>query len=177
MLVYAGLAFAPPSNFLQMKIKFLLLLLAGNYLATAQLVSPVLLGSSTGEGNLPNAHIFWTCGELSVATLTNATNQITQGFWQPEVIDLVSSVNGPLQTEYGIECWPNPVSNTLQITFNFGNPVDIALFSLDGRLIFKESSVTSGHVLSMAPWPASMYLLRFTTTEGDWILTQKIIKQ
>lgn len=159
-----------------MKKKFLLLLLAGNYLASGQSVAPVLLGSSTGEGDLPNTHIFWTCGELSVATLTNATNQITQGFWQPEVT-MFTSVNSPLQAEYGIECWPNPVSDALQITFNFGNPVDIALFSLDGRLLFKESSIASGHLVSMSPWPASMYLLRFTTTDGNWILTQKIIKQ
>lgn len=160
-----------------MKKKFLLLFLAGNYLASGQSVSPVLLGSSTGEGNLPNAHIYWSSGELAVATLDGTTNQITQGFWQPEVIDVVSSVNGPMQAEYGIECWPNPVSNVLQITFNFGNPVDIALFSIEGRLLFKESAVSSGHVVPMALWPASMYLLRFTTTDGNWILTQKIVKQ
>lgn len=154
----------------------LLLLLAGSCLATGQSVVPVLLGSGTGNGSLTNARIFWSLGELSVATLTSPANQITQGFWQPDLAKFTGT-NAPLQVEYGITCLPNPVSDALLITFDSDKPVRLALFSVEGRLLYEEPSVASGYVLPIASWPAALYVLQFATTDGAWILTQKIVKQ
>lgn len=160
-----------------MKAKILLLLLlAGNYLVSGQSVAPVLLASCTGGASLQDASIFWSSGELTITTMTGATNQITQGFWQPEMT-LFTNTNGPLLSENGIECWPNPVSDRLHIAFNLGTPVDISLFNLEGRLLYKEPSVASRYELRMDSWPASIYFLRFTTPDGKWIQTKKIVKQ
>lgn len=145
-------------------------------LAVGQSVTPVLLGAGTGNGASNAARIFWSVGELSVSTLTAPANQITQGFWQPNLAKFTST-NAPLQAEYGIACWPNPVSDALHITFNLEKPLRLTLFSLDGRLLLQESAITSGHSLSLSSLPSSVYLLRFDTDDGAWILTQKVVKQ
>ena len=159
-----------------MKRHLLLLLLAGTYQAIGQSVTPVLLGAGTSDGGQANVRIFWSVGELSTTTLTSAANQITQGFWQPDVAKFTGA-NAPFQDEYAINCLPNPVSNDLYITLKGDQPVCLALFSPDGRLLYRESSISNGHVLSMAPWPAALYWLQFSTADGAWILTQKIVKQ
>lgn len=160
-----------------MKNYLLLLLMAVGGFATGQSAAPVLLASCTGGGDGPgNSTLFWSVGELAVHTLVGAPFQITQGFWQPELVTFTSA-NEPLQAEYGISCWPNPVSDALQIRMTLEKPVQVFLYSLDGRLLLQETSIGNGYALSMAALPASLYLLRFSTEDGRWICTQKIVKQ
>lgn len=159
-----------------MKKHVLFLLLAASAAASGQSVAPVLLGSATSSGAVASARLFWSVGEPAVATLAGPSNQITQGFWQPEVV-VFTGTNAPLQAEFRITCLPNPVSDVLRITFKGEHPVHIDLFSVDGRLLYRELAITSGHVLPMASLPASMYWLQFTTVDGAWIMTQKIVKQ
>jgi hypothetical protein len=160
-----------------MRKNLLFLFLAISGFAAGQSTAPVLLATCTGGGTGPgNTSLYWSVGELTVSTLVGSPYQITQGFWQPEVVDFTSA-NEPLQAEYGISCRPNPVVDALQITFTLEKPINVALYSLDGRLLLQQSNIESGHVLSLAHLPASLYLLQCTTEDNKWILTQKIVKQ
>lgn len=159
-----------------MKFILLLLLATMGRVVAAQTVSPVLLASCTGGGSFDNNQIFWSVGEDAVNTLSNLPFQLTQGFWQPELI-LLTGTNQPLQDEFAIACWPNPVSDGLQITFTGEKSIQLSLYSLDGRMLRHQTAVENGQILSMTELPAAMYLLQFATREGKWILTQKIVKQ
>ncbi|MBK6930627.1 MAG: T9SS type A sorting domain-containing protein [Saprospirales bacterium] len=137
--------------------------------------SPTLLASSTGNGVLPGVHIFWSAGETAIATLSGSPYTATQGFWQPEALQ-TTGTNAALLEEYGIQCFPNPVSDLLYISKSSAKPIRIALYSLEGRLLLTGTQVAAQQALSMTAYPAAVYWLRVDTDDGAWVQTLKIAK-
>ena len=152
-----------------MKITLPLLLFAlgiGN--ANAQSSSPEIISSAGNifQGN--SIQIDWTLGELAIATIQNSSQQITQGFHQPNYT--ITSVN-ELPVEIGqIQVYPNPATDLIKMSINFNERKNVKtqLFDLNGRLLWtiENSGTQIEQVKNIAGLSNGTYFLHFSI-EGN----------
>ena len=76
----------------------------------AQSAAPTVLSSAGGSGQSGGNGVEWTLGELSVTTLTDGDQIMTQGFHQPQLIIVA---NEDLAVEIDFNVYPNPTQDRL----------------------------------------------------------------
>ena len=117
--------------------------------------------------------IDFTIGEPVINTVSNGTNDLTQGFHQTNwnFVGLEDH-----QPDYHASVFPNPVENYLHIRVTSFDGVNYALYDDQGRLIESNhlsGEITSIMVKSLAPGP---YNLRLIDAENKVLKTFKLIK-
>jgi len=100
---------------------------------------------------------------------------LTQGFHQPESA-LPVSVDEALAEAYGIEVFPNPVMNYLNIKVNSNKPIRVTLSNALGQQIWQRN-INSTWQVSTATLNEQVYFLHCYTDTGEWIGTYKILRQ
>ena len=162
-----------------MKRKLLFLLFAmwicsGN----AQSSDPEIVSSAgeTFQGN--SMQIGWTLGEVAIATIQNSSQQLTQGFHQPNY--MITSVI-ELPAEIGqIHIFPNPTSDIIKMELNFDQirEVKIQLIDLNGRLIWTREQIGSQieQVKDLTNLSDGNYFLNFLIDGNKYSQTFKIQK-
>ncbi len=153
------------------KLPLFLLCFGGLVAAQAQQLRPdVLASAGTSMSNAANtARLSFTLGEVVIQGQSLPSFSYGQGFH-----------NGALQTvrvtdldlaAWGIEVWPNPVSNTLFLQFTTPPTSDFltaSVWNLLGQPVsgefrlgdFSEKSITVGQL------PTGVYLLKLTDPSG-----------
>jgi len=162
-----------------MKQKLILLLFAIWFSNVNAQNSNSEIVSSAGETYQGNSmQIDWTLGELGITTIKDLTNQITQGFHQPNYT--ITSVN-ELPREIGdINIYPNPTPDRIEIKIDFEqyHNVKIQLIDLYGRLIW--SKERNGNQLEQIMDATRLqngnYLLKFLIDGNQYSQTFKIQK-
>ena len=114
--------------------------------------------------------IDWTLGELTITTLQNSSQQISQGFHQPNYI--ITSIE-ELPTEIGqISIHPNPTSGWLEMNLNFARSekVQIQLFDIQGKLIWtiNKQGIQISEKTNLADLPSANYFLHFLVDENKY---------
>ncbi|MEZ4808043.1 MAG: hemagglutinin protein [Flavobacteriales bacterium] len=89
-----------------MRTTILSLTLLSSALLTAQSITPSVVGSAGGSGTAGATTLSWTVGEMSVSTLNNGNNILTQGFHQGEPlkvrINIAAFLQGPYNSGTGL---------------------------------------------------------------------------
>ncbi len=121
----------------------------------------------------------WTLGEPAVATLTTPSGMMTEGFQQPVLrVEPVAPMT-PVTTVYDIRLAPNPTSAQLNVRFPAGlqDAVIWELFDLHGKSLQRRSLPDpSDHDIDLSAYPDGMYLLRFSSRQGQLLQTFRIVK-
>ncbi len=130
---------------------------------------------SFGDGQtstqLNPVHIFANSGVYTVTL--NASNAYC-GRSLSRVIAVGLNATEDLR-ESGILVFPNPTHNLLTINAEtFGKPLQMKLFSLDGKLIFNQN-FTKQLEVELSAFANGMYLLQLQSEEKVWVA--KIVKQ
>ncbi len=109
----------------------------------AQSTSPQVVSSAgeTYKGNI--IQLDWTLGEVAITTIQNSSNQITQGFHQPNYN--ITSVDNLSQKIGEILVYPNPTSDKIEMKLNLhqSQNVKIQLIDINGRLIWSRKQIGS----------------------------------
>jgi hypothetical protein len=148
---------------------FLLFFAAGSL--TAQTVVSVNGGTATAAG----IQVSWTVGEPVVATVSNGTNTLTQGFQQSKLT--VTAINDIQVQGVEIKVYPNPTSNYVTVHFNknIEKPAYL-LFDLSGRIIEQKNIESTDTKIDMSGYSGGSYILKLRTAEQP-LQTFKIIKR
>ena len=96
---------------------------------SAQSVTPSVLASSGGEGSDGDHHAAWTMGELSISTLSNGDQILTQGFHQPKLL-IVGTNDG--HSDIGLKIYPNPTQDQLVVQYSGDLELDYILHDMRG---------------------------------------------
>ncbi|MEM7103845.1 MAG: T9SS type A sorting domain-containing protein [Bacteroidota bacterium] len=96
-----------------------------------------------------------------------------------EVIIILTNTDGPLPEE-NIDIFPNPTDQSIYIkgSFQTSKPVNLEVFSVDGKLIYQETEIGSGKIdyeLNLGGLPQGVYLLRLSYDTQS--IVRKVIKQ
>ena len=159
----------------------IVILITGIAYTYSQSLTPTVIASAGSYYESANLRLSYTLGEIAVSTLSTTNLILTQGFQQPTLI--ISSVNDPDEFDWSIIAYPNPVSDYLNVSFNFMDKQDIiielsditgkkVLFErYDGMIGKEEKSVSFSNLKS------GIYILNIYNTERTFLKTVKIQKQ
>ena len=131
--------------------------------ATAQTLSPEVISTSGTSMSNGTTTLDWTLGEPATATLDNSSNMLSQGFHQPSIV--VTAI-ADAATLNEVKVFPNPTIDVVQIQFttNQKNTL-VELYSLEGKLLEKQSVNSQKVEMNMSTYPAGTYFLRINNSD------------
>ena len=137
-------------------IIFTLLLTASGYSQTAVKKSSIDSGGATATSG--NIGVIYTIGEVAVQENTQGTTHLSEGFIGPDVAQLVGIQDyGTLQ---GVQVFPNPVKDKVQINLPEDNTYEIRLFDLNGKELWtKQIEDINQTQYNLSRLQTGMYLL------------------
>lgn len=145
---------------------------------SAQTSSPEIVSSAGETFQGSSTQIDWTLGELAITTIQNASQQITQGFHQPNYT--ITSVDKLPQEIGEIKIYPNPTSDRIEMKLNFVQRiyVKIQLIDLSGKLIWSEEKTGSQieQVIDIVNLSNGNYFLNLLIDDNQFSQTFKIQK-
>lgn len=160
-----------------MKQTFLLLLFSlAPVVLAAQSVTPTVVASAGGSGEVGTITVMWTVGEVAVTTLRANDLTVTQGFHQPPpgTTDAPREVAGAM----ALDAVPNPVTDYLNVTLPVGAGTgELRLVDLLGRsvLVRPVSAGVGGLTLEVSSLPTGTYIARYVA--GDEVYTTTVTVQ
>jgi hypothetical protein len=141
----------------------------------AQSLTPTVV-SSTGEYYVGSAAtLSWTLGEVVTDTYNGTSNQLTQGFHQP---DLRFSILEDLATEMTLHLFPNPTNGlvSFEIKNNF-DALNVAILDPAGRIIYTSTYAAQSVLqIDLSTYANGIYYMQVTTESNQKIKTLKIEK-
>ncbi len=142
---------------------------------SAQSMAKRVVGNSGSELAASEVTLNFTIGEPIVGLIANEES-IDQGFWAGSL-----SVEPITEVEElgGIEVYPNPMVNELNILTN-NNPVyGITMFSVNGKMALKQrvESTQLEHRIDVAHLAQGMYVLRLSIKNETEEKLFKVIKK
>ena len=120
-----------------------------------------------------------TIGEAVIFTTASDLYILTQGFQQPDELDLITGLNEPIQDLHVIRLFPNPCMDqaTLEIEgLDILTSVIVSVFSSDGKLVkYWETGLPVD--LDLKNEKPGIYLVVVKTEAGTYLGSRGIIKQ
>lgn len=122
--------------------------------ASAQSLAPVVVASAGATASVGNTQISYTIGESVVPTFYAGNTYLTQGFQQPNWIEVGISEVGV----EGIKVFPNPSAEV--VTIETGNhKYDVALYDMLGQIVIDFSEVKGSTQLDLSKLAPATYAL------------------
>jgi hypothetical protein len=121
---------------------FILLAVIGclGYSAHAQTLSPTVVSSSGGYFTSASASLSFTVAEMTmVQTFTTAGNILTQGFQQPE--DLNVGILESTPVDGSIVIYPNPTNGLFSLQYSAGESAEreISIYNGIGQIVLRKT--------------------------------------
>jgi len=115
------------------------------------------ISTSGGSYTNGNTTVTYAVGEVAVQENTQGNIHISEGFIGPDL--LVATGIEDYGELYGINAFPNPVKDHLQIELPDEQNYEISLFDLSGKDLKNIFIEQSEYQLQMSHLPSGMYLL------------------
>jgi len=122
-------------------------------------------------------NLSWTLGETITETIYGNTLVLTQGFQQPDTLNIVGVREVPLE-ELGLKVFPNPAAFevNIQIAKPEMMPLWLRVFNLNGRMAFTRLITQEISTLDVSSLASGSYYLHFYSSERQLAAIAKILK-
>lgn len=136
--------------------------------------SPFIIAASGTQASVGSHQLSYTVGELcAVFTGSSGSYTLTQGFQQPENLNLLS-VRNTAAPVAGFSAYPNPAQQYVDVACSLqaGGEVLISLYSMDGSLVgnLNEEQASEGKYqrrISLAQHKTGLYTLMLKARYSD----------
>jgi len=155
-------------------MRYIILLLVFFFSGSAY--SQTVISSAGKTSSSANFIVSWTVGETLVATLGNGNNNLTQGFHQPLLVDVVPT---SLEDDMILEmvAYPNPTYD--KVFFKGGDPTGtyhIRLVDKLGRVLDQRSVPASKLEVEMGRYTNGSYLIEVVEDKSERRVIFNIVK-
>lgn len=141
---------------------------------SAQTASPTVVSTGGGDGTSSGGRMTWTIGELSIATVGNSEQLLTQGFQQP--VYTVVSVEEADHLGPRITLYPNPADELLMLQLErTPHNEQYMLLDAQGKTLLTNRISEANTTIPVANYPPGAYFLRITDDQQQMLHTFKII--
>jgi len=141
---------------------------------SAQTASPTVVSTGGGDGTAGASRMTWTIGELSIATVGNSEQLLTQGFQQPSYT--VVSVEEADHLGPRIALYPNPADELLMLQLErMPQNEQYMLLDAQGKTLLTNRISEANTTIPVANCPPGSYFLRITDDQQQMLHTFKII--
>ena len=121
-----------------------------------------------------NGSITFTIGEVVVETLSNGSNNITQGF--NNQAELVVLGVDDIENDFQALVFPNPVADNLQLDIVDYTGLNYRIYDLQGRLISSKNILETKTNINLSKYSDGIYLLLLLNENNQKLKTYRIIK-
>jgi len=158
-----------------MKKQICLLLFCGSASSFSQQLTPQVVASSGDYFVGASSTLSWTLGEIAIDTYVGTSNQLTQGFQQPEINFLEIE---DLDSEISMSVYPNPTSAEFNFEVKDNSEIlTIQILDASGKLIYADTySGNSIKKIDLTNYADGLYLLQVSSPEKGLLKTLKIQK-
>jgi hypothetical protein len=157
-----------------MKKLLSVLFLGGTFCSFGQSVSPEVLASAGEHFQNASAQISWTLGEPITETLSNGTNQLTQGFHQT---NLSWASTFELDESILFNVYPNPTVNYLSVEVSAKElGANLQLIDAGGRIIYQQSIEQITSIIDFTAFTAGTYRLNLLGRSKEVLKTFTVQK-
>lgn len=156
-------------------------LICGSAVSAQALLERQVIASQGASERTERIRLDWTLGEPAVAALTTSSGLWTEGFQQPVLrVEAAAPMTTTPTTVYDIRVAPNPTSGRLSVQFPgelLQEELVWELFDLHGKSLQRRNlPAPSDQDIDLGIYPDGMYLLRFSTRQGQLLQTYRIVK-
>ena len=148
-------------------------------LINAQSISPQVIASAGNYATNGGYSVSWTLGEPVIATATNGSTTLTQGFQQP-TYNVLSITNGKIEG-FEVNVYPNPATDFVVIDWKTdeNNLLYITLYDVTGKMISEKSYSASQDKVSinLSQLASAQYLLEVRNKNNSIAKVFQISKQ
>lgn len=134
----------------------------------AQTISAGTIASFAGSVNNPTITIDYSVGENAISTISNASNCVTQGFLQPQLIISTGIVEVNEHNEVSV--FPNPTSDFVLI--KSAEQVTWVIYDATGKVIL----IGDSSKIETTQFALGVYYLEISNEKSDNKQTIKLIK-
>lgn len=156
------------------------LLICGSAVFAQSFLERQVIASQGASDRTERIRLDWTLGEPAVATLTTPSGLWTEGFQQPVLHVEAAAPTTTAPYVYDIRVAPNPTSGRLSVQFPgelLQEELVWELFDLHGKSLQRQIlPAPSDQDIDVGIYPDGMYLLRFSTRQGQLLQTYRIVK-
>ena len=135
-------------------------------------ISPYIIASSGHEFSGGGLTVCYTVGEMAVTFSGSGLTGITQGFNQPEELQIpTTSLLNVNKSENGILVYPNPAKNVVNIQYNMveSGSVKLKLEDINGCILYEQdeySGIGSCYEINTEALPNGVYILNLTLSSN-----------
>ena len=153
---------------------FIICLFCVPFYGYSQSLTPEVVSSTGDHFSTTSAQLSWTLGEVAIDTYAGSSNQLTQGFHQPERPTV--SLN-EIENNISINAYPNPFNSALNIQIDeLDEQVDVIIYNAAGQEVYRDNySGNSTKSMDLSFLDTGIYMIQFKTSSKT-IKTLKIQK-
>lgn len=148
--------------------------LGGALCSFGQSVSPEVIATAGGHFQNASSQLSWTLGEPITETLSNGSNQLTQGFHQTN-LSWVSTFE--LDENVVFNAYPNPTIDHLSIEVSEEElGAELQLIDAGGRIIYQQSIEQITSIIDFTAFTAGTYRLNLLGRSKEVLKTFTVQK-
>ncbi len=163
-----------PQNVLKNKVLIFLGALFSVIPLSSQSLSPEVVATSGNSFSSPNVQIDFTIGEVTTSTLSGGSNNLTQGFHQPEIHFFSVDQN---KDEFTFSLYPNPTEQFVTVASTTETEMKVRIYSASGESIEVSSVFTKTITLDLQLMACGSYIMVITDVSGKPLKSYTIIKK
>ena len=149
----------------------LLLLIGFTYGQTQIKKSSISTGG--GSSTVGNTTVIYAIGEVAVQENTQGAIHISEGFIGPDLQQTSDIKQNPELV--GLNIFPNPTANILNVKYNDNSPLKVSIYDLSGKEIIKSVTGKSNLQINVDKLPTGSYLVKVNVKNHS--VYYKIIKE
>src|SRR5690606_9826821 len=89
------------------------------------------------------------------------------------MVNIVGVGNNQLNT-HNLSIYPNPSSGLFTVEYNYNEPVQMEVFTIQGKLILKNELTEKSNIINLSEQPAGMYFINVSFGNSQRV-TRRII--
>lgn len=118
--------------------------------------------------------IDFTIGEPVIETVSDGTNDATQGFHQTNLT--ITNIED-LDVDFSVNIYPNPAADVINLTIEKYEKITYQIYDMGGKLVDQSTLTSSTTSLNVSDYPKGTYLLTLIESDKKKLKTYKIIKK
>lgn len=148
---------------------------AGMFLFSAYAIQAQEVISTQGDSYTSGGNtIDFTIGEPIIETVSDGTNDLTQGFHQT-LLTIVSVED--FAVDFSVNIFPNPTAELVNLKIEKFDGMTYRLFDVGGKKLQEAIIRQNATQITVTDYPKGTYLLTLTNNENNQLKTYKIIKK
>jgi len=148
-------------------------LLVGLFVSSISLSAQEVISTQGDSYDNGTNTIDFTIGEPVIETVSDGSNDVTQGFHQTNLT--ITNIED-LDVNFSVNIYPNPTSDVINLTIDEYEEVIIQIYDIGGKLVEEITLTSSTTNFNVSDYSKRTYMLTLTQSDKKKIKTYKIVK-